>query len=66
MRPILERDSSAWSPYYKMDILKVERPQRRFTKMLPGMKEYSYLRCLKKLRQPNLYACMVGVVTGQE
>ena len=54
VRPILERDSSAWSPYYKMDILKVERPQRRFTKMLPGMKEYSYLRRLKMLGEETL------------
>jgi hypothetical protein len=54
VRPILERDSVVWSPYYKEDVLRVERPQRRFSKSLPGMSEYSYLRRLHILGEETL------------
>ena len=54
VRPILECDSPAWSPFYKRDILRVERPQRRFTKMLPNLREYSYLRRLNVLGEETL------------
>jgi len=35
-RPLLEYNSTIWSPHYKYDIDAVERVQRRFTKRLPG------------------------------
>jgi hypothetical protein len=54
VRPILERDSVVWSPYYKEDVLKVERPQRRFTKRLEGMSELPYLTRLSLLGEETL------------
>ena len=30
-----------WSPYYKQDIEAIERVQRRFSKRLPGLKEFT-------------------------
>lgn len=54
VRPILEHDSPAWSPSLKRDVLKVEKPQRTFTKFLPGMNELSYLQRLHKLNEETL------------
>ena len=31
-----------WSPYYRKDIIKLERVQTRFTRMLPGLDGLSY------------------------
>jgi len=31
-----------WSPNYKQDIERIESLQRRFTKRLPGLKNYKY------------------------
>ena len=42
VRPILEYNSVIWSPSLIKDIDCVERVQRRFTKRLPGLKNYSY------------------------
>ena len=36
------------------DIELVERVQRRFTKLLPGLKPYTYARLLEHLKLPNL------------
>jgi len=35
VRPLLEYNSTIWSPHYKYDIDAVERVQRLFTKRLP-------------------------------
>jgi len=43
-----------WSPYYKQDIEATERVQRRFSKRLPGLKEFTYEERLKFLRWPTL------------
>ena len=29
-----------WSPYYRKDIIKLERVEKRFTRMLPGLDDY--------------------------
>jgi len=42
VRPHVEYCVSAWSPYYKKDKELLEKVQRRFTKMIKGMKGMSY------------------------
>ena len=51
VRPLLEYNSVVWSPYYKQDIETIERVhvQRRFSKRLPGLKEFTYEERLKFL-----------------
>ena len=41
--------SSAWLPHYVKDKIQVEKVQRRFTKMIPGVQNHSYKSRLKKL-----------------
>jgi hypothetical protein len=55
VRPLLERDSPAWCPYLKQDILKIEKPQRQFTKRLSGLENMSYLNRLHFLGEDTLY-----------
>ena len=49
VRPYVEYCVSAWSPYYKKDKDLLEKVQRRFTKMIKGMKGKSYEQRLQKL-----------------
>ena len=42
VRPLLEYCSPAWSPFLKQDIVLLEKVQRRFTRMVPGLKELPY------------------------
>jgi len=42
VRPLLEYNSTIWSPHYKYDIDAVERVQQWFTKRLPGLSNYTY------------------------
>jgi len=42
VRPHVEYCVRAWSPYYKKDKELLEKVQRRFTKMIKGMKGKSY------------------------
>jgi len=42
MRPLLNYCSPVWAPLYKTDINLIERVQRRFTKRILGLKDYSY------------------------
>jgi len=43
VRPHLEYSMIAWSPYYVKDKDKLERVQRRFTKMVGGMESLGYV-----------------------
>ena len=49
VRPHLEYCVQFWSPYYRKDIIKLERVQKRFTRMLPGLDGLSYKERLDKL-----------------
>ena len=42
VRPLLEYCSPAWSPFLKQDIVLIEKVQRRFTRMVPGLRELPY------------------------
>jgi len=50
-----------WSPYYKQDIEAIERVQRRFSKRLPNLKEFTYEERLKFLEwsTSNYVACIL-------
>ena len=46
VRPTLEYCIQAWRPYRKKDIDKLDRIQRRATKMIPELRDLSYESCL--------------------
>jgi hypothetical protein len=54
VRPVLEYGFQAWSPYYIKDIDKLERVQRRVTKMIPRLRCLEYNDRLKKLNMLSL------------
>ena len=49
VRPIMEYCVQAWCPYYQKDIAKLERVQRRVTKMIPSLRNKTYEDRLKEL-----------------
>ena len=49
MRPHLEYASSAWSPYRKLDIKILESIQKRATKLVPSLRNLSYIERLNAL-----------------
>ena len=49
VRPHLEYCVQFWSPYYRKDIIKLERVQKRFTRMLPRLDGLSYKERLDRL-----------------
>ena len=49
VRPHLEYCAQFWSPYYRKDIIKLERVQKRFTGMLPGLDGLSFQERLDKM-----------------
>lgn len=49
VRPILDYCITAWRPYLKKDELKLEKIQRRYTKLIDGCKDLSYENRLSKL-----------------
>ena len=52
-RPILEYSSVVWAPHLRKHINILEAVQRRATRMIPNLKDMSYLDRLKKL---NLFS----------
>jgi len=53
VRPPLEYCEQLWAPYPSKDVLALEGIQRRFTRMIPGMKDLSYE---ERLRSLDLYS----------
>jgi len=54
VRPLLEYNSSVWSPSLKRDVTLIEQVQRRFTKRLRGYLDLSYHDRLNKLNLETL------------
>ena len=48
------RHIQAWSPYLKKDIDRLERVQRRGTKLIPSLASLTYEERLKRLHLPTL------------
>ena len=48
VRPHLEYSVQFWSPHYQKDVEALERAQKRFSRMLPGMEGISYEERLEK------------------
>ena len=49
VRPHLEYCVQFWSPYYRKDTIKLERAQKRLTRMLLGLDGLSYKERLDRL-----------------
>ena len=49
MRPQLKYNVLCWSPHHKKDVEALERVQRRFTRMLPGLEGRFYGEWLREL-----------------
>ena len=54
VRPHLEYANVVWGPKYKLDQQKVERVQRRATKLIENIKNLSYQERLRYLDMPSL------------
>jgi hypothetical protein len=54
IRPHLEYATPAWSPHLKQDRDKIEKLQRRATKIVPSLKDESYENRLIALKLPTL------------
>ena len=55
VRSNLEYTNSVWSPYKMKYIEALEKVQKRATKALPGLKDFSYEDRLKTLKLPTLF-----------
>jgi len=51
---MLEHNTVIWSPHLKYNIEAIELVQRRFTKWLPGLNNYTYSERLCRLNIPTL------------
>ena len=49
LRSHLEYCVQFWKPFYRKDIIKLERVQKKFTRMLPGLNDLSYKERLDRL-----------------
>ena len=54
VRPHLEYANQVWNPYLKKHIDLLENVQRRSTKLIPGLSNFSYTERLKILNLPSL------------
>ena len=54
LRPVLEYCSTVWSTYYKKDSERIEKVQRKATKLVRTIKDWDYPEWLKHLKLPSL------------
>jgi hypothetical protein len=54
VRPHLEYANCVWNPFLQQDIDKLEKVQRRATKMIPAFKDLPYSSRLERLNLPTL------------
>ena len=54
VRPILEYGNVIWGPYYVLDQCKLEGVQQRVTKLVPSLRDDSYINRLTSLNLPSL------------
>ena len=54
VRPHLDYCAQAWRPHYRKDIDKLEKVQKRATKMIEGLEGYSYSDRLRILSLTTL------------
>ena len=55
IRPHLEHGNVIWGPHFRDDQIKVERVQRRATKLIDHLRDLPYEDRLKELKLPSLY-----------
>ena len=55
VRPHLEYGNTVWGPFNRADQRRVERVQRRATKLVPELRDLPYPERLQALNQPSLY-----------
>ena len=55
VRPHLEYGNLAWGPFGKTDQKRLERVQRRATRLVPSLKPLAYEERLRALKLPSLY-----------
>ena len=54
VRSLLEYGQSIWSPIFLKQSREIEKVQRRATKLIPAIKDFSYGERLKHLKLPSL------------
>ena len=54
VRPIIEYANTIWDPHFLLDKRRLERVQRRVTKMIPSLSDKLYHHCLISLNLPSL------------
>ena len=54
IRPMIEYGNSVWGPFYKCDQVMLEKMQRRVTKMVPELRQFSYPERLEQMNIPTL------------
>ena len=55
VRPIIEYGNPIWGHYYITDQRSIEGVQRRATKLIPSIRQYTYPERLQILNLPSLY-----------
>ena len=54
IRPVVEYGNAIWHPFLRKDIESVEKVQKRATKLVPELKDLTYIERLKRLKLPSL------------
>ena len=53
VRPIVEYNNVIWGPFYTLENQKLERIQRKATRMIPSISHLSYYDTLRHLNLPS-------------